>query len=83
MFCVVQSAERKAMIGAKKCMYWLCREEVLQQITLHYSMFNHRYYSPGAIMSMFNKTCREACKTSPSTKLYSHNIINIFRSTIP
>ena len=28
-FCAVQSAERKAMIGAMKCMYWLCRQEVL------------------------------------------------------
>ena len=27
-FCAVQSAERKAMIGAMKCMYWLCRQEV-------------------------------------------------------
>ena len=27
-FCAVQSAERKAMIGAMKYMYWLCRQEV-------------------------------------------------------
>ena len=27
-FCAVQSAERKVMIGAMKCMYWLCRQEV-------------------------------------------------------
>ena len=26
-FCAVESAEKKAMIGAMKCMYWLCRQE--------------------------------------------------------
>lgn len=27
-FTVVESAERRAMIGAFKCMYWLCKQEI-------------------------------------------------------
>ena len=27
-FAVLESAERKAMIGAFKCMYWLCKQEI-------------------------------------------------------
>ena len=33
-FCAVQSAERKAMIGAMKCMYWLCSQEVPHTINI-------------------------------------------------
>ena len=29
IFCSVQIAECKAMVGAMKCMYWLCKQEIL------------------------------------------------------
>ena len=45
-FCAVQSAERKAMIGAMKCMYWLCRQEVPH--TTNFSALLELAKSPGA-----------------------------------
>ena len=44
-FCVVESAERKAMKAAMMCMYWLAKQEIPPQLTYLTDLGNAHYTS--------------------------------------